>query len=191
MQNTENFSYAFLFTRDEEKNNWPDGITRARYGLSWEILKTSYGTNLREKLGLSPNYILTKKVPERERWPLMKHWFWDVPGLYVFPKRTSAVLFDMCVTHGTQTAITLAQKAFNQTIGCYGLKLRTDGEITYAVTTALENETNKLLLHMLAQRLQMLHELLGDSPNYGIWHDRCLRLKQYIGVSNEKRRLSR
>lgn len=191
MWNIENFNYAYFFTKEEEKNNWPDGIPRARFGLSREMLRNSYDTKFREKLGLSPSCTVAKKVSKIDRWHIMKYWFWDVPKLYIFPKRTGAVLFDMCVTHGVNTAITLAQKGFNQTIGCYGSKLRTDGEITYTVTTALENETNKLLLHILAQRLQMLHGILGDSPYYEIWHGRCLRLKQYIGVSNEKRRLQR
>ncbi len=189
MWNIENFNYAYFFTKEEEKTSWPDGIPRARFGLSREILRNSYDTKLREKLGLSPNYTVAKKVSKIDHWHIMKYWFWDVPKLYVFPKRTGAVLFDMCVTHGVNTAIILAQKAFNQTIGCYGSKLRTDGKITYVVTTALGNETNKLLLYMLAQRLQMMKEILGDSHDYEIWHDRCLRLKQYLGVSNEKRRL--
>ncbi len=191
MQSTENFNYAYLFTEKEEENNWPDGLSRPPFGLSWDIINKSYDTSLREKLGLSPKYSWAKKVPRKDRWHLLKYWFWDIPRLYVFPKRTSAVLFDMSVTHGAHTAIVLAQKAFNRTIGCYGSKLRTDGEITYAVTTALGNETNKLLLYMLAERLRMLNEKLGDSPDYAIWHGRCLKLKEYLGVTDEKRRLPR
>lgn len=191
MQNTENFNYAYLFTEKEEKNSWPDGLNRPRFGLTWDIINKSYNTSLHEQLELSPKYLWTNKVPRRDRWHLLKYWFWDIPKLYVFPKRTSAVLFDMCVTHGTHTTVELAQKAFNQTIGRYGSRLRADGKITYAVITALGNETNKLLLYMLAERLRMLNEKLGDTPDYNIWHDRCLRLKQYLGVTDEKRRLSR
>lgn len=189
MTKPEYFNYAYYFTEKEERDCLPDGLHRPRFGLSQEMLTATYATELHKRLGLAP-FPGIKKLSNRDCHALVKHWFWDVPELYAFPRKTGAVMLDMCVTHGMQTAFTLAQKAFNKTVGFYGSKLRVDGKMSYALVTALGNETNKLLLYMLAERLQLLEEILGNSPEFRLWLGRCARLKKYLGVKDEKRRLS-
>lgn len=186
MNDTWKFEYAYSFTSKEELNRRQEKLRRPFCGLSQQILDASYSTSLYDELGLSKPFDGIMNLPEADCRALVKYWYWDKPNLEVFPQKTGAMLFDMCVTHGVKTAFTLAQRGFNKCLGIYGAKLRVDGVLSYAMTTALGNETNRTLSNMLMERLRFLRDVMGeDRPRYRLWAFRCIRLKDYLGVPDE------
>ena len=187
MNDTWKFNFAYSFTAQEERIRIADGLSRPCLGFTDEVLNATYNTALYSRLGLSEPYNEEAGIKAEDCRRIARYWYWDKPNLEALPQRTAALLFDMCVTHGTREAVSLAQRGFNKCLGIYGAKLRVDGKLAYADITALGNETNRILSSILMERLRFLHDVLGeDARKYRMWRFRCIRLKNYLGVPDDK-----
>ena len=116
---------------------------------------------------------------------MFKKKFWDPYGLDLLPQLTATLHYDCTVNTGPRQATLITQRACNQMVGPYGVKLKVDGIFGSKTHTFLKNSSSKALAEaMLQGRIDFYRNLAQSKPNYSCflkgWLARCADLREYL-----------